>query len=529
MAKKSEDSLACNLLLLKDSVKKAKEAADPEKDFDDYPIPKGKAIEGSVWIGNTIIGQPGWYAFADDLTGGSLPSLSNSFTSGAMVFQVDKRWMALTFGHGRWLLDQDKIIRDFGLKVAVNGLKDNELLNVNSKTLDRVPIQVQKHVGRESGLDVFSLDRAKDLVRSVAGRPAEKSLARHLVGGEGVRLSMPATANTLLAKCRKLLKLYRSTAYKKGPFAFIDHIQPVSDPSLLDELNSKVLKRLEDREVDELWLTPKDAEQWTGVVSVVYRGFRSRKEFESLELEDYYAELPKDFVFDRKAFNSHKIEVLREGEVEPSIRWRLYDCLGTEVVDGKKKCVYILTAGEWFKVAEGYAKEVNEAVLNLYDPTLVLPQYAHVDEGDYNEKIAKKLKWLCLDKHNVPMKPASIEPCDLFTPDRQFIHVKKWTSSKEASHHVSQAANPGELFFYEQKFRKALRVVVEKIDRKWLTYFPIEKPNPLDYEVVFAFIDKDKKGWPATLPFFTQLSLYNAEKRVSRIGYKTRLIRIDRK
>ena len=115
---------------------------------------------------------------------------------------------------------------------------------------------------------------------------------------------------------------------------------------------------------------------------------------------------------------------------------------------------------------------------------------------------------------------SKIEFCDVLTKDKKFIHVKKYGASSVLSHLFAQGLTSGELFFSDEEFR---RKVNDKLpdDLK----FPETKPNPEDYEIIYAVVssvDKDLE-----MPFFSKINLRRAKKRLMAFGYNVSLLKVS--
>ena len=82
------------------------------------------------------------------------------------------------------------------------------------------------------------------------------------------------------------------------------------------------------------------------------------------------------------------------------------------------------------------------------------------DEGNYNERVSKTLKYYLLDKMLIKSTQTTspIEVCDLLTSDSQFIHVKhRKGNSAGLSHLFAQGSVSADLILGDKEFRKSIR------------------------------------------------------------------------
>lgn len=110
---------------------------------------------------------------------------------------------------------------------------------------------------------------------------------------------------------------------------------------------------------------------------------------------------------------------------------------------------------------------------------------------------------------------STVEFCDLLTSDKRLIHVKRYGGSAQFSHLFNQGVVPGELFVREADFRQRVN---EKLPETYRLTNVAARPNPNEYEVVFAIISKSNN--PLEIPFFSKVGLRNARRRLEGYGYK---------
>jgi uncharacterized protein (TIGR04141 family) len=99
--------------------------------------------------------------------------------------------------------------------------------------------------------------------------------------------------------------------------------------------------------------------------------------------------------------------------------------------------------------------------------------------------------------------------CDLLTVDKRLIHVKRYSGSQQLCHLSSQGVVAGELFVQDADFRQKLN---DKLPAAHKLANVITRPDPSEYEIVFAIISKSKN--PLDIPFFSKVSLRNARRRL---------------
>ena len=211
-------------------------------------------------------------------------------------------------------------------------------------------------------------------------------------------------------------------------------------------------------------------------------------------------------------------------------RWSIYSCLVWEIEHTDR--LYALLAGTWFQVEVSFAEQVSAYLTSINLAPLNLPAATKGEwEQAYNQRAADLREDLCLlDRKlfTLPGANSTIEFCDLLSLDRQIIHVKRRTHSATLSHLFSQGAVSAEAFLVEDAFREAIR---ERLSREGFEAFakliPIERPEPSEYEIAFAIVDKPFEDWPDSLPFFSKLNLMQRAKYLRTLGFRVRLAHVE--
>ncbi len=257
-----------------------------------------------------------------------------------------------------------------------------------------------------------------------------------------------------------------------------------------------------------------------------YRGYRSREHYDTLHIDDYIDMLIKKSinVEDIVIFKKHKVEFLDDDELEIN-SWYIYDCMVYETEYENER--YILSDGKWYKVAKNLSDEVNDFFDTLKDPLSLPNAYRDENEQGYNKRLKYDLKkddYICFDTKliKLPEWTSGIEPCDFFSPEKQFIHIKNDASSSKLSHLFNQGVVSGESFLREQEFRKQFKQKARRMNSDIASVLPDvrQRPDINEYKIVFAVMRKPYRDGSFGLPFFSKVSLKNASQRLTDLGYK---------
>jgi uncharacterized protein (TIGR04141 family) len=458
---------------------------------------------------------------------------------GAVLFiSAAQRLFALTFGYGRSLLAPDKIVHDFGIRAVLNTVSPSELRSLDLRTLEAEPLLSRKQFGEGRPLASFGVDTYRDLLRGVAGRPAQG--VPILSGSDALHLRMHLTGLTSIgAECEKLLAMSEGTSYRTN-FAWIDHVRLVRDSSVRDKLGAALYKACGRKKVDEsirfLVADIVDSEQLESV-----RGSWMRSSEASLRTADVRSRL---VVHAKKAKDAKgfidKLKQDRVGMPSPETgeflrAWPLVDCVLWNVEHAKRR--YVLHGGDWFQldgdfvaaVAARFAELTNDSSALALPPAkpIKIPKKSYYEQ-EYNKNVAKKLGLQNLDRTSMTTGVASsgVEPCDILDPAKGiFAHVKDGRNSSVLSHMFSQGTVGLDTFMSVAEARARVRTLAKVPEKgKGPLHDPVAGGR---LTVVFAVIDKPPKNGTWTLPFFSMLAAQQAAERIGRHQAKVVVARID--
>jgi uncharacterized protein (TIGR04141 family) len=204
-------------------------------------------------------------------------------------------------------------------------------------------------------------------------------------------------------------------------------------------------------------------------------------------------------------------------------RWPLYKCLYGEVdYNGRN---YILNNGKWYALEQGFVAQVDTDIGQIGESNVTLPPYQDASEGHYNIRAASiNPDFYSLDAQQIMFGGghSSIEFCDLYCRTKKIIHVKRYSGSSTLSHLFSQGTVSAEIFLSDSGFRSNVNELLP--DTHKFTD-PLIRPNPQEFEVVYAIVSKSAN--PLNLPFFSKVNLRNAFNRLNLMGFDCKLNKIQ--
>ena len=429
----------------------------------------------------------------------------------------------MTFGGGHLPLRDGVTDEGFGLKVTLNAVDHNQIRNVDRETLDSVTPHSQIQANKGTNITYFGLNIEQDLLRAVTGTPRDLTLGKKLTGKDGLKTTGPFTLATL----RDLLARFLLESKKKDyqtHFGWVDHIREVKEPGLRHELDDLLQDRVQQQDLEGIWLAIPERIDWQAVDYFTYTQAATAAQHDDIHLHSFLAQLrnPATLTIDaiKARYHVYPYGTTHHDEL---YRWSVYRCIYAEVEH--KNAQYLLNNGKWYNVDKTFRDYIERSFSETPRRAKLLPSAKTKEkEEDYNERIHKSDRplYALMDQKNIhfPGSRGGVELCDLYTKKRELIHVKKYGQSSTLSHLFAQGVTSGAPFARDAEFRKLANA-------KLPTSHKLTQPKqPLGpHTVTYAIISTSAK--PLTLPFFSKVTLNNAVTTLRSLGYKVTITKID--
>ncbi len=463
--------------------------------------------------------EPEWINFIKEALNDDIPEeYKNKSTRSIIFVELSDYYMAYTFGFGRHLLNDSLIVKDFGIKVALNNVNPNKLKGMDKLTLSDNMMQQRIQSARSANFVDFSVDKSKDFLRTIAGETLSDVISKRLLGSDSIQFTQDIEFNDLGEYSQKLLNSYISNAYKKN-FSWFDNMQFERNKNTIGVLDKALIAKLEVGEgvylvapeiVDDLYVEQMSMTEQGDLVS-----------FDIESVIKFFSE--KKIEFNLDTLNKRYIYVSDSEDENGKLKWKLYNCLLTEVEhDG---LLYSLMMGMWFKVSKDYESSVISYLKTIDSSKVTMPKAKKGEwEGKYSIRVEDENKndFVLMDVKLVD----DVEVCDLLTVNKQFIHIKPWKSSSTLSHLFSQGRVASTLLLEDSAFRRKTKDLIRSIDVKF-DCLDISSFNPSDFEIVYAVIYKEDKEVIDRIPFFSKINLMHNVKVLRAMGFFVTLKHIE--
>ncbi|RVD51534.1 hypothetical protein EN746_15045 [Mesorhizobium sp. M8A.F.Ca.ET.023.02.2.1] len=504
--------------------------ADPADSLKDQNRLEEKPLTGNpdnkrLFAGQAYNCPPGWISFFNAADQLQFNGLYGGQAAAILFVGVElavedadpqRRWLAVCFGMGFQEFRPEALESQFGLKVALNRLGRERIKSIDTRRPEDSTIQTRSQNSRIGEIFDFGVDTSSIILQAITGKSGDEAFGGTLTGSDGLKLSCELDYNGIDDKGLTIINSFNDTAYQEL-FPWYGKITPIRDRSRLDELNENLVTRLQNGHLNGIHLAPPEIIDYHNVDRFKFSGSSRADAFDDLRLSDYLALFDDELEVTLADLKSDKVRIASDDGPFHD-RWSVFKCLCAEVQFNDQ--LHILASDEWYVVKDNFVVTVNAAMAEIPLAALQLPFYtAGEKEGDYNARAVDTQAGMYLyDKNlvNFEGERGRVEFCDILTSGGQIVHVKRRSKSQTLSHLFLQGQVSAEAFLDHPPLREQIREAMPAI----VGIIPTERPNPADYEIVYALLHE---GSP-TRPFFSKVALMSISKQLRRINYRVGLL-----
>ncbi len=472
---------------------------------------------------------PAWVEFVGPCcVTGALVGVENISNSLVLLLKVKNRVFAICFGYGHTAIAQDLLEADFGLWVTANSLRKDGVRAIQARNIDPTTISRHLVVNHDSEMFIFDVDFLLNILTSLEGTPADPTLGMRIRGRDACYLTSKISIEKLKEKCAELLKAFKLKR-KDDAFQMLRDVRHVKNKPRQKELDDALEQSLQQGVDTSIGLVLPDIGAYEKITHYDFGSSSKRTKLDDLSIAEVI-----DWIGKHARSNAHLLRLTFESyDLDDNLikRFSLKQALVFQTI--YKGDTYVHTLGRWYRIAADFVDRVNSDIgkIDSIPKGTWLPDIDQTNkesEGDYNERVQHTQKgWALLDKKNVRIVGASqIEVADLFTPAKQFVHVKRHTRSATLSHLFAQGTVSARLFKDYPEYRKKMKA---KLPSKLKPLVDPKSSNVSGFSVVYAISAPPSKNLPGDLPFFSKVNMLQHARELDRMGYKVEFYHIHEK
>ena len=463
--------------------------------------------------------------------------VSGQSAGAVLLISSSERTFAMTFGTGFHAVKEEDIEPDFGLRVVANSVDPAKLTRAETRGLQKGTKNSATSLPVPN--EVFALDLAtgEEWIRKFGGQVADKTFASSVAGADSLQLTLKDFELTdLPGKLEAVLNSFKSTQYRDR-FPFLDYFRrlPAKAPQVAT-LDLKVHELFANRSDDLGFAAPHEFGLYDPD-HFIFRANRQSVEVPELTAENVYGALD-DIGGWENPLDWTRVDAVGSGGDAMDLSTRLWQYVVANVtIDaGRYKGNYTLTAGAWFKIDDNYSQRLDrfmqdrvidstdEVSLPIWDEQDLIDKKIPGEYGEerYNNFAGGKKNWAVLDRDlyrgDVGEK---VEVCDLLSPNRLLVCVKRMDGASAMSHLFQQGSVSASLMYnvdYQKKVLEALKSVGG--DGTF--------GSASDWTFVFAIATSKPGTLHQTMTFFSKVALMTHQEAIESRGFKVSIARIQR-
>lgn len=512
MAEKDAEksTIKISLFLHQDHIRSFDECIKKEakKESKEYNLKRSVGIEGKIYVHKPKEQSPDWFGLLNRLSHEPIETKKNASNKAIIVFKHKNRFFTLTYGYGKSMLNESTLVRNFGLIVAANLIDPKKIKSLNSMTIEDVIVDTQKQSTEFVTQDQFQTNRSGEIMKSLSGSPKSETIAKFVTGTDSLTATRQMNIEEIASDIDYYYSVFQQKDYQKNGFEWLDNVQRIKDSILKAKLEGKLVQAITQNE--KVVIAPNKIIDWQEIKGFYLTGTRKKKPQNPSVLINY----DEYFDYIRSKNLKNIIDKMKRDalyginldEVDIKIS-NIYDSVVFETMLDNRK--YLLCYGDWYEINHQFYTQIKDRIRNVRTCSLSLPCCTRGEREDhYNSRIANgNNNFALMDQKNYQPKEygySKIEPCDIVTMQKQFIHIKKGGSSSKLSHLFAQGSVSSRILAKEYEFKTHINEVVES---KFGPDFLKEEDRNHEYEIVFAIIDHRNGPIEEVLPFFSMVNL----------------------
>lgn len=518
-----------SLFLNNDSTKEYKDCLKDKLEYEEYLLNSEIGLEGKIFVHKSDPKSPSWQDELNQLSAEEIEFSKNVPNKAVVVVKRGNRFFSITYGYGRAMLNDSKIVRNFGLKVAANLIDKDRIRSVNITSIEDVIVSSQRQSSIYASQDLFDLDTRKNLLQSVSGAPSQESVATFLVGTDSLVASRKMSITDIKESIDYYFSSYKKDDYKNNGFSWLDNILEVREKTLKSDLDGQLDKNITEGIYPTI--APNTLLDWENIEGFFLTGTGKKEKEFSIEIDSnaYFSKiksktkLPRSFV---SFLKRHKLVTKYKDRDEERTVGSLYSSLVFELEYKNEK--YILCYGSWYNVDNDFYSSIKTEINDIAETSLqnIPAALKGENEGEYNIRFSKSHEgYYLLDKklyYPDGYGRSSVEVADIVTENKQLVHVKKGGSSSKLSHLFAQGAVSATILAQDEEMKNFINDKCEK------DIIDLSTPNN-EFEIIFAVID-ERVGQSTSnsdiLPFFSMVNLSNTIHQLKSMGFKYSFLKI---
>lgn len=442
-------------------------------------------------------------------------------SAGAILFIAykEERFL-LSFGTGHHLINDNYIVREFGLKVTLNSISQKKIRSIDKGNHNEINLLTRSQSTKEVDIYNLKIDSELDILTTLTGICTENILGDRVTGRDALVINPDISFNSIPGLLDKIIEVYGKPL--PNEFEWVNNIKQADDDEI-EILDMELLDAIKLGDFSDILLGEPEIVDWERQIGYCFERWKKSPIYPVVALEHFIEHCKtNDIDVTLDVIKNKNIHVINE-QYETVKTWSIYRCLYAEIKNGDRS--YVLRNGMWYCADRDFLAIIDNEInkINTYEDSSVMPIYSFENEEDYIKNLCRNDKRFTLMDQNFIYHGgghSKVEFCDVIRDQDTLVHIKYYTGSQSMSHLFSQAYVSGEFFVSDAEFRKKLN---DKLPKSFNIDYNC-RPDTRMYKIVFAIATKSEL--PSGLPIFSKINLKNFHRRLTNLGYQVSICKI---
>ncbi|HEM5150587.1 TPA: TIGR04141 family sporadically distributed protein, partial [Streptococcus suis] len=231
-----------------------KDEFQDKKDYFIVDTKEGAGIEeGRIYIANTTDSPVEWIEELNKFTTSTISEkdYKNKSNKALLMLKYQKKIFSILYGYGRTMLKSSSIVKNFGLKTAINLISENNIKSVNTLNISTDYIDTQRQSFNYVSQNFLDIKTDSEIIKSISGKASSNTSFNNIHGSDALQISVKE--HTAVSEVLKeILNFYQGEQYKEKGFEWIDFIQPVKEDSVKLALDEQLIVNIREKKIEEI-------------------------------------------------------------------------------------------------------------------------------------------------------------------------------------------------------------------------------------------------------------------------------------
>ncbi len=299
----------------------------------------------------------------------------------------------IPFGTGHHLINDNSIVKGFGLKTTLNCIEHNKIRSLDKGSHNETNLLTRSQSSKE--VDIFNLkiDSEMDILTTLTGTSTEDVLGNKITGKDAFVIMPDIDLKSIPELLNKIDSIYSQPLPEE--FEWVNNIKE-ADEAEVEILDSILVDLIKAKDFNDIWLGEPEIVDWENQIGYCFEKRQRSMIYESLSVShicEYFESKKIEITLnDLKGSNLHVLDA----DYQSLKKWSLYRCLYAEIKEGDQN--YILRDSIWYVADRKFVSTIDNEIkrIKLYEEADKFPIYSYKEKSNTIKKLVLLIKALLI-------------------------------------------------------------------------------------------------------------------------------------